>query len=169
MKKGCDNRKTKKIKTRIIANRNKNKHRTTAKNVNQTGGDWPLGSWDIKSAIKDAIEKRRAKLKLKTDLLKFKISNRFQNAKSKVNDAKSKALGFSLGKLNFFNKNEPSQNANKSANANTSANPNASASANANKKQFGGIKHKHNRKIKRNYTKKINRKFNKNNRKTKSH
>ena len=160
MKKGCDNRKTKKIKTRIIANRNKNKHRTTAKNVNQTGGDWRLGF----PGIKDAIEKQRAKLKLKTDLLKFKISNRFQNAKSKVNDAKSKALGFSLGKLNFFNKNEPSQNANKSANANTSAN------ANANKnRQIGGIKHKHNRKIKRNYTKKINRKFNKNNRKTKSH
>lgn len=160
MKKGCDNRKTKKIKTRIIANRNKNKHRTTAKNVNQTGGDWPLGFSDIK----DAIEKQRANLKLKTDLFKFKISNRFQNAKSKVNDAKSKALGLIPGKLNFFNKNEPSQNANKSANANTSAN------ANANKnRQIGGIKHKHNRKIKRNYTKKINRKFNKNNRKTKSH
>ena len=164
MKKGCDNRKTKKIKTRIIANRNKNKHRTTAKNVNQTGGDWRLGF----SGIKDAIEKQRAKLKLKTDLLKFKISNRFQNAKSKVNDAKSKALGFSLGKLNFFNKNEPSQNANKSANANASANTNTSANANKNR-QIGGIKHKHNKKIKRNYTKKINRKFNKNNRKTKSH
>lgn len=168
MKKGCDNRKTKKIKTRIIANRNKNKNRTTAKNVNQTGGDWRLGLSGIKSDIKDAIEKQRAKLKLKTDLLKFKISNRFQNAKSKVNDAKSKALGLIPGNLNIFKKNEPSQNANKSANANTSANSNTSANANKNR-QIGGIKHKHNRKIKRNYTKKINRKFNKNNRKTKSH
>lgn len=162
MKKGCDNRKTKKIKTRIIANRNKNKHRTTAKNVNQTGGDWPLGFSDIK----DAIKEQRAKFQLKRNLLKFKISNRFQNAKSKVNDAKSKALGLIPGNLNIFKKNEPSLNANKSANPNT--NPNANASANKNR-QFGGIKHKHNRKIKRNYTKKINRKFNKNNRKTKSH